>query len=152
MAGARIELELSGLARVQQQLHRLGERVGNLQPAFEDIGELLLRTHFERWGRQEAPDGTPWAPLSERYRKRKRRNQGNILRLYDHLRDTLAYRASPAELLFGSNRVYAAIHQFGGSPDMKPPLAAIPARPFLGISSDDQASVLDILEQYLLPE
>ncbi|MBR9858469.1 MAG: hypothetical protein GYB38_12250 [Gammaproteobacteria bacterium] len=39
----------------------------------------------------------------------------------------LAYQASPTELLFGSNRVYAAIHQFGGRPDMLPVLAAIPA-------------------------
>lgn len=152
MAGARIELELSGLALVQQRLNLLGERAENLQPAFEDIGEMLLLSHFERWGRQESPDGTPWAPLSEDYRKRKPRNQDHILRLYDQLRDTLAYQASPSELLFGSNRVYAAIHQFGGRPGMSPALAAIEARPFLGIGDDDQASILDILEQYLLPE
>lgn len=152
MAGARIELELTGLALVQQRLNQLTERAGNLQPAFEDIGEMLLLSHFERWGREESPDGTPWAPLNEDYRKRKKRNQGNILRLYDHLRDTLAYQASPSELLFGSNRVYAAIHQFGGSPDMKPALAAIPAREHLGLTEDDQTSVLDILELYLLPE
>ncbi len=57
----------------------------------------------------------------------------------------------------GSNRIYAAVQQFGqpkgasgrtkrGSPI---PWGDIPPRPFLGVSSDDREAIADILSDYL---
>jgi phage virion morphogenesis protein len=79
-----------------------------------DIGELLLIIHQARFRAQQAPDGTPWQPLSPAYRKRKRKNQDKVLTLDGHLRNTLRYQLDGDDLLFGSDRPYGAIHQFGG--------------------------------------
>jgi phage gpG-like protein len=78
------------------------------------MGEHLMIVHRERFARQAAPDGTPWQALSPRYLRRKKKNKGKMLQLEGYLANTLRYQISPNELLFGSNRPYAAIHQFGG--------------------------------------
>ena len=66
-------------------------------------------------------------------------------------------------LRVGTNKVYAAVHQFGGTirPRAAPRLAfrlgqrlvfagtvTIPARPFLGISDDDRATILEGFEDF----
>lgn len=116
---------------------------------FSAIGEALMISTAERFDREEAPDGTPWEPLSPKYRQRKMRifGEDKILRLRGYLRDTIRYQASDTELRLGSNRVYAALHQFGGhfrafgTHD-----AAMPARPYLGLSNEDQQEILDTVQ------
>ena len=49
----------------------------------------------------------------------------------------------------GSNLVYAAIHQAGGTEDMAPRNAAIPARPYLGLSDDELAEAQEIIIDWL---
>ena len=113
-------------------LEGLARRAANLRPALADIGEYLMLAHEERFDAQESPEGEPWAPLSERYRARKPRNRDKILVLDDVLASTLRYQAEADSLLFGTDRVYGATHQFGREE------AGIPARPFLGLSSRDE--------------
>lgn len=45
---------------------------------------------------------------------------------------------------FWSNKIYAAIHQFGGTTDMPSGPAGIPARQYFGVSTDDEQSMLGI--------
>ncbi|MFC1508036.1 phage virion morphogenesis protein, partial [Pseudomonadota bacterium] len=120
----------------QFRLNELLVRGQNLKPAFQDIGEMLLLSHNERWAKQESPDGQPWQSLSEDYKKRKKKNQSLILVLNQHLGRELNYQAQPQSFEFGTNYEYGAIHHFGGSSDMRPQNAAIPARPWLGVSDD----------------
>jgi len=129
-------------AAVQQSLKKLLDKLGNLKPVFQDIGESLLISHRERFDRAISPDGIPWAELSPDYQKRKRRNRDKILVLDGWLRQ-LHYTASDAELDLGTDRIYGAIHQFGDS------ARHIPARPFLGLDEAERATVLDILEEWL---
>lgn len=142
MAGARIELELDDRP-VQEALERLLEAGEDLSPALQDIGEYLQLSHDDRFRDQVDPDGTPWAPLSPRYRRRKRRNADKILVLDGFLRDLLRYQEDGQTLEFGTDRPYGATHQFG-DPDRN-----IPARPFLGISDDDEIEILAILRDHL---
>ena len=150
MAGVTYQLELDGIEAVQAKLNELLARGQNLQPAMADIGEMLLLSHDERWRDQVAPDGTPWAPLSQDYKARKKKNQDTILVLNDILRSHLNYDAGPASLEFGTPSEYGAIHHFGGSEDMRPQNAAIPARPWLGTSQDDLDQIYDILGDFLM--
>lgn len=142
MAGARIELDIDDRP-VQAALERLLEAGRDLSPALQDIGEYLQLAHDDRFREEVAPDGTPWAPLSPRYRRRKRRNADKILMLDGFLRDLLRYREDGQTLEFGTARPYGATHQFG-DPDRN-----IPARPFLGISDDDEIEILAILRDHL---
>ncbi len=124
-------------------LERLQARVRNLRPVFADIGESLLPAHDERFKAQESPEGDPWAPLSERYQARKKRNKNRILVLDDLLGGTLRYQPSAASLVFGTDRVYGATHQFGRDE------ANIPARPFLGVSTEDENEIVRLIGEHL---
>ncbi len=54
-------------------------------------------------------------------------------------------------LEFGSSMEYAAMQQFGGTKNEFPFLwGDIPARPFLGISNDDEKAILSIIEEHIL--
>jgi phage virion morphogenesis protein len=144
MAGAGIKIDVEyDDDQVMAALNRLIQAGTNLQPVFADIGEYLLQAHDERWARQEDPAGNPWAPLSPKYAARKKKNADQILVLDGFLRDLLAYNATASGLEFGTNRLYGATHQFGREE------AGIPARPFLGLSADDEAEILDILQDHL---
>lgn len=142
MAGADISIEIDD-REVRLAFDRLISAGGNLEPAFRDIGEYLLVSHRRRFENQVDPDGQPWAPLSEDYQARKRKNRDKVLVFEGELFGQLSYDARGDRLEFGSNRIYAATHQFG-APDR-----GIPARPFLGLSDDDQREILAIIEDHI---
>ncbi len=53
-------------------------------------------------------------------------------------------------LEIGSPKKYAAMQQFGGTKaDFSHLWGGIPARPFLGISNQDETDILSILQQHL---
>jgi phage gpG-like protein len=102
-------------------------------PILEDFGEYWLNNHQERWGDEKDPEtSTPWAPLSEDYKKRKQKNAGKILLLETNLRDLLNYQVNGASLALGTPvEDYGAAHQFGFEK------RNLPARPYLGMSPAD---------------
>ena len=150
MAGAKIQISTQGAQAVSDVLTQLIKNANNLAPALGNVGEHLMLTHRDHFDEQRSPDGTPWQALSPDYAKRKKKNKDKILRLNDILRDTLAYNIGGESLEFGTNMEYGAIHQFGGTSDMIPRLAAIPARPFLGLSDNDEKEVIEILSEFLI--
>ena len=160
------------VVKVRHALNRLLQSGRNLSPVLKDIGEHLLDSTQQRFARQTAPDGSLWQALSPQYQSAKKRNENKILMLDGHLSGTLRWQVSGNTLLFGSDRVYAAIHQFGGKtrahtirPRSKKALAwpggkhpvkkvehpgsDIPARPFLGLSADDERDIVDIVHDHL---
>lgn len=144
MAGANISVEVDD-KEVQRAMKRLTAVVGNPQVAFADIGEYLILSHYERWGKEQAPDGTPWAELKPETTKQKRKKGKplDILAQDGYLRDLMRYNPSPSGLEFGTDRKYGATHQFGDDD------RGIPARPFLGLSDADQIEVVSILQDHL---
>jgi len=140
MAGAFVEVTV-GTDDVQRALRELGERGQNLRPVLGDLGEYLLQSHATRFRRQVDPEGNPWRPLSLNYRATKPRNRDKILTLDGHLRRSLRYQVRGSELLFGTNLVYGAVHQFGHED--------VPARPYLGVSPEDTSELVLILADWL---
>ena len=129
MAGAFISID-ANTPEILEALQALLRRIGNLEPAFEDIGAYLERSHDDRWQEQVSPDGTPWAPLSEKYQEKKPKNKDKILVLEGYLRGSLHYETSPKELArVGRNSVlaYSAgcvpisnAAEYGGVPPIPP--------------------------------
>ncbi|KMQ72814.1 phage virion morphogenesis protein [Marinobacter subterrani] len=142
MAGVNLQWRIE-TERLERALQALADRGGNARPAFEAIGEDLLLSHRDRFDAQESPEGEPWEPLSEAYRKRKKRRKDEILVLNTYLRDTQRYRADADQLEYGSDRVYAATHQFGDDE------RGIPARPWLGLSPDDERAAVQTLLDFM---
>ena len=157
MAGTSISITLDDAALVRQ----LGDLIGALthpEPALRSIGEELQRTTQDRFdpGQKKSPDGTPWARNSPVTIARKGRD--NPLYQRGNLQNTIRYQLLGATgVEVGTNLVYGAAHQFGmvkgyagrtrrGAPI---PWGNIPARPYLGLSADDETEVVRILRDYL---
>lgn len=157
MAGASLSITLDDAALVRQ----LGDLIGALthpEPALRSIGEALQRTTQERFdpGQKRSPDGTPWARNSPVTIARKGRD--NPLYERGNLQNTIRYQVLGTRgVEVGTNLVYGAAHQFGmvkgyagrtrrGAPI---PWGNIPARPYLGLSADDETEVVRILRDYL---
>lgn len=141
MAGAKITIGVDD-REVLKVFAGMITSTGDPAPAFRGIGEMLRRSHEDRFTRQVDPHGRPWLPLSENYKKEKKRNRDKVLTLYGHLR-RLVYQASSSGLDFGTPWIYGATHQFGD------PLRGVPARPFLGLSEKDQADSMQIIADHV---
>ena len=157
MAGVRLRVEVTGIEEVERRLRGIEAAGQDMTLAMASIGEYLARTTRDRFDDEEAPDGTPWAPLSEHTKSRKRRNAGKILTLDGYLRMPV-FRAESHSVEVGSPRIYAGTHQFGaergafgstgsGSPI---PWGDIPARPFLGLSDADRDEITDIVREHFI--
>ncbi len=141
--------------RLKAVLKKLDTRTRNLKPAFEEIGELGVSSvtrNFEVGGRYRAAGSwrggsNKWQPLSPVTLKKKRGR--GILLESTNLLNSINWSADRESVEIGSNRVYAAIHQFGGEagPGKK---VTIPARPYLVLQSGDLEEIADILGDYLL--
>lgn len=149
-----VDVNLNRVADAINRLIALGGRPG---PLLNDIGELLFDRTLERFDLEIDPDGRPWAPLSPDYlasnKKKRSRFPNNILRRSGGLRQTINFRIEGDSVIVGAGAdqgivgealandparrsgpfFYAATHQFGRG--------AIPARPYLGFSDDDDRSV-----------
>lgn len=162
MAGTTIEIDLDD-AEVRRALEKLIDRGRRLRPALLEIGEHMQRSVDERFRAERDPDGREWPALSGFTQANKPNNA--ILTERGNLRRSINYRVGDTSVEQGTNEVYAAIHQFGGtirprnadglligSPAGEQRLVQsvdIPARPFLGVSDDDQRAVLEILLRHL---
>lgn len=113
MAGATFDVDFNSLA-AQDSLGQLLHVMGDIKPALRDIGEYLTVSDRQRFEKQIAPDGTPWAPLSPRYLKAKKKNKNRILVFEGRLMNNRRYQVGENELQFGSIEPYAAIQHFGG--------------------------------------
>lgn len=142
MAGATIVITVDD-KDLKAKLAKLESAVADMGEAFGDIGEYLLRSHRDRFERQTSPEGVRWEPLSQDYLEHKPKNKDKILVLDGHLSGELHYQIGEKELLFGTDSKYGATHQFGREQD------GIPARPFLGVSSEDEKEIAEIVGDYL---
>ena len=162
MAGASIEIRPDSAA-AETALGQLLARARDLKPAYEEIGSILVTRTQERFESQTGPDGRPWTPfapstlrrrLGKQTPKKGRRGGGaqlapQLLRDTARLYRSLTYQADADGVAAGTNVKYAALQQFGGTPGMAPGAAAVPARPFLGLSPDDASRVTEVLTDYL---
>lgn len=113
MSGIQVALKLQSPHALAWMLERLAAAAGDLKPAFRDIGEAMLRSTHQRFDAQVSPAGAAWAPLAAATAKRKK--GPGILTEDGTLRGTVVYQVSANAVRIGSNMVYAAIHQLGGT-------------------------------------
>lgn len=165
-------------APVRDALNRLLATLGpaGMAPAMKEIGEALQESTKQRFATSTAPDGTRWAPNAqatfESYLNRHdgrasfMRKDGRINKkgaavlankrpLIDTggLSESIRWQPVTGGVEIGTNRFSAAedgwdggaaVHQFGNRK------GTIPARPFLGVSAEDEVEVLEIVERHLL--
>lgn len=145
-----IEVKIDNLEAIQSAFRRLASKTESLKPALDKIGEHLVETTKQRFGASVSPDGRRW----KANKPSTLAGKTNPLPLVRHgdLQDEVHYRAGNDRVEIGSPMIYAATQQFGAkrhSFGKGAPWGDIPARPFLGVSRDDSANILDILTQHL---
>jgi phage virion morphogenesis protein len=145
-----IEVSIDNRA-ILSALHQLQQASGNLRPALLKIGEDLKESTHKRFATTTGPDGEHWA-LNSVLSTLLGEKQGDRP-LTDHgtLGNTINYQLLGNDAVqIGSPMEYAAMMQFGGTKAEFPHLwGDIPARPFLGISAEDEIHIVDILRQHL---
>lgn len=147
MSGARIEFTIDTVTPTLQHAMR-SLRGESRDLLLNDIGEYLLRSTRDRNKTQRSPTGQPWKPLSPAYKKYKdRKRPGVRMLVFDfHMQgDQLSYQVAGDNLFVGTNAVYGARHQFGDEGD-----DGMPARPWLGLSAEDQEEIELIVDDHLM--
>ncbi len=147
------------VVRAFDQLTRL---MPNTRPVMAAIGTHLVASTHMRFVTQKDPEGQPWHILNPDYAEGKRNTR--ILTESGRLRDSINSRPGNDHVLVGTNVIYAAPHQFGavivpksashlffrmGGNLIVANKVTLPARPFLGISSDDQTAIAEIVFEFV---
>lgn len=142
-------------------LGRLAASLTDLSTPMEKIGNALSRSTKDRMLRGETPDGGAFAPRSpntlRKYERRKVSPRGGPLDLTGSMIRGIFHHAGSDSVTVGSNAIQAAVMHFGadmgafganrrGGPI---PWGPIPARPFLGLSSEDRTAIQEIVARWL---
>lgn len=153
---------------------RLVQRSANLRPLMQDIGDHLIETTKQRFDTSTGPDGRRWAPnrpstllrllgrFQKSFGKDGRLTKGGAGRVMSKkplvgetrsLSTTIHHRVGDNFVNIGSAMPYAAVQQFGATARSftggKTPWGDIPARPFLGLSTEDEAFLVTKAREYL---
>lgn len=124
----------------------------DLSPVMKEIAGILADASEQAFTDEADPNtGEIWKPLTDAHKARRQEKgyTGSILQMTGQLAASIQSDWGRDFAQVGSNKVYAAIHQHGGLPDMPARNAAIPARPFLGAGDDDKDEIMDVLKRHL---
>ena len=153
MAQITISFDNTQIATLLNQLEQAGQ---NLEPVMKNIGEILLNSSRQRFQTSTAPDGEKWTVNSPVTLANKRDNRP-LIGETKSLSTQIHYEATQEHVIVGSLMEYAGTQQFGASKGqygttkhgVSVPWGDIPARPFLGISTEDESDIIALLSDYL---
>lgn len=126
----------------------------------DNFGGYLVDETQSRFDTETSPDGEKWQMSA-----RARNDGGKTLSNTRLFHDSMTHIVSPDQLEVGSHHVAAAIHQFGGEivPKTAKALAfrvggdfiqvkkvTMPARAYLGITSQDEGEFQHIFEDHMM--
>lgn len=127
-------------------------KLENLRPFYVNVGEHLLNSVEDRFDTQTDPDGNAWKPLAPATVASRLRRYGNaeltILRASGRLAGSFSYAATRQQVAVGTPVVYAAIQHHGGQAGRNRSVT-IPARPVLGLTSNDRTAIAEMAEDFL---
>jgi phage virion morphogenesis protein len=144
-------------AQVRAAFNRLVQRGENPHAYLGAIGDALANSTRLRFHDGKGPSGLPWRAVLRG--GRPLRNTGV------HLMNAVSHRVEGNSVRVGVPPAWGSVHQFGatirakgagylrfriGQQWVSKKSVTIPARPFLGISLDDRAEIVDILRSRLL--
>lgn len=133
---------------------KLSDRMSDLTPVMQNIGEYMRGETDANFANQRSPDGSPFKFLNPRYARQKEKRKGirSILQFSGSLRASIAYQVEPdgSGVAIGTNiktpgggYSLGIIHQEGSTK------RNIPARPFLGVSKENEIEIVSIIEDFV---
>lgn len=161
-----ISFKLTGSTEtISTALKKISEIGTQPERVLTPLGHSILNSTRHRIVDQVTPNGTPFAALNPLYKSTK--EGPGILRGADYqsgLYGSLVTQAEGHVLRWGSNKPYAAVHQFGaiirpttkealgfsmGGRVFKAHSVTIPARPYLAFTEEDRTHLITELESWL---
>lgn len=160
MSSVSVKVDVEG--DVEQLISRL-DRISGIDKSgvMNAIAEGLRASTQERFRSGTAPDGDRWQPSI-----RERSGEGKTLVRTNALSNSIRAKADATGAAVGTNKIYAATHQFGDERTIRakngkylkfkiggryvsvPSVrVSIPARPFLGISQSDEEEIRELLDE-----
>lgn len=126
-----------------QQLQAIATQLQQPRRLYGVLGETLKKIHAARFKAEQDSEEKAWKPLEDSTLalKRKRGKSTKILRQDGYLADKTAYNVTNNNVEFGSQEIYARLHQFGGKAG-RGQKVKVPARPWLGVGRNDEALLL----------
>lgn len=149
MSSVGLRFDLSGLPQLAERVARLGR--ADRSALLDDLGaEVASQTQRRISEEKRGPDGERWPAWSASYARTRHGNQ-SLLVASGNLLDTITHVVSGERVEIGSNLVYAAAHQFGldSSVVSSRRRVSIPARPYLGLSGNNEADLEALTDDYL---
>ena len=147
MTGAQITIDVQDQL-LSTSLSRAASRCADLTPLMMAIGGDIMQSVSRRFETGHGPGGVAWPPSL-----RALATGGQTLVDRGHLRDSITMAADASSVTVGTNKIYAAVHQFGATIEAKNAAfllfrtpgggyaqaksVTIPARPFFGIDGTD---------------
>jgi phage virion morphogenesis protein len=148
--------------RFREGIEKLQMLTRDFSPLLKTIGVGMVKSTQHRFVEAKDPEGRAWHALNPVYAETKK--GPGILRnraMSGGLMGSITFKVEGTVLRVGSNKKYAAIHQFGGV--IRPVTAKalvfrmggklvragsvkIPARPYLGFGKEDQVVALEAVD------
>ncbi|HDH51237.1 MAG TPA: phage virion morphogenesis protein [Nitrospirae bacterium] len=139
---------------------RLQKKLGDMSPVMEEIGDIgisSIEKNIEAGGRYSSPEswrggGKKWKPLAPatiKARSKRGTWPGKILQESGELMASISKAVTNDSVRIGSNKVQAAIMQFGGKAG-RGRKVTIPARPYLVFQPEDIEEMKHAVEDYLV--
>ena len=139
---------------------KAAKKMANSRLLMASVGEALVSGTIRRFNNEESPKGEKWEKSG-----RAIAEGGQTLSDTAHLRKSIDFKATPAQVMVGSNLLYARIHQLGGTIKPKKGKALkfkgkngqdifvsevnMPARPYLGVSKADMDEVRETMAEFI---
>ncbi|MCL4065925.1 phage virion morphogenesis protein [Pseudomonas sp. GX19020] len=155
MTGVQYHVDFKDLG-IAEGFEAIADGAEDLTDLMDLVGSVLVNGAIERISSSNvSPDGVAW-PQSLRAKE----DGGRTLHESGLLMRSITSHAAPREVMVGSNMIYAGVHQAGATIKAKTAKGlsftlangdsvvvgsvTIPARPYLGISEAEQATIQDV--------
>ncbi len=159
---ATVTADLKEVERLTKKLNKYKFTSGERLNLMNSLGLEIEEQTKERFiSTQTAPDGNPWADFADVTRqyllKQGLGNSAKLLNREGELLKSIEGQAGEWQVIVGSALEYAATHQFGAkkgafgktSRNAPIPWGDIPARPYLGLSSENISDLEDLIDVWL---
>lgn len=149
-----VQMTIQGDDPLLKALSKLGKKSDH-KGLMETLASYGVSSTQERFIQKHGPDGRSWKPSGR---------GGQTLRDTGRLFQSLTTQATDHSASWGTNVIYAAIHQFGGVIKAKNAKKLVfrglkgmvavsqvkmPSRPFLGVNAEDRAELTSLVEDWM---
>lgn len=134
---------------IQQLLKKLAAKTENLRPFMKNIAGIMADSVEENFDKEGRPEKwTPLAKVTIKQRTKKGYWPGKILQMRGDLASSITSKYDDNSAVVGTNKIYAAIHQFGGEAGRNKKVK-IPARPYLKLSQKEVYVIIKEFKNHL---